>query len=98
MRIHLLPMGARFRHEGVEYVKTGPMFGSNGDGKKMFPRYVELESLDDIPPPPPVSETVRRAAVLAAFESFYTQCRRWAGPENVGVLDKARQDFLRAIE
>lgn len=91
-------MGARFRHDGVEYVKTGPMFGSNKDGKKMFPRYVELESLDDIPPPAPISGSVQRATVIAAFDTFYTQCRRWAGPENAGVLDKARQEFLHAIE
>lgn len=31
MKIHQLPMGARFEFEGAEYVKTGPLLAARAE-------------------------------------------------------------------
>jgi uncharacterized protein (DUF1330 family) len=46
MKIHQLPMGARFEYEGAEYVKTGPQLASGAGGQKLIPKYAVLKPLD----------------------------------------------------
>ena len=65
-------MGARFRYEGVEYVKTGPLFATGPHGQRMIPRYAVLDSLESarvttlaLP-----EASLAPADVLASFERF----------------------------
>ena len=58
MKIHLLPMGARFVYEGEEYVKTGPLFASGKGGQRLIPKYAVLTPLGD---QAPVRKTPRTA-------------------------------------
>ena len=96
MKIHQLPMGARFSYEGVEYVKTGPQIGSGQAGQRLIPKYAVLQCLDGSAPasaPAPFS----REDVHAAFERFYAQCAALVPPEKQAELAAARTDFLRAL-
>lgn len=46
MKIHQLPLGARFAYEGAEYVKTGPQLASGPSGQRLIPKYAVLAPLD----------------------------------------------------
>ena len=48
MKIHQLPLGARFEYEGQEYVKTGPLFGTGPAGQGLIPKYAVLRPLDAV--------------------------------------------------
>lgn len=39
MKIHQLPMSARFEYEGHEYTKTGSRIGAGKDGQRPIPKY-----------------------------------------------------------
>ena len=100
MKIHQLPIGARFEYEGEEYVKTGPMFATGKAGQRLVPKYAVLKPLGD---PGAVVEksmsaSVSRAAVLAAFETFSVQCRALVPEDRQGALEAARDGFLKALE
>lgn len=99
MKIHQLPMGARFEYEGIEYVKTGPMFANGPAGQRMIPKYAVLKPLDFVAPTlPEPSALLPRAAVLAAFDTFHAQCSALVPPDQREALDKARLVFLQSLD
>lgn len=99
MKIHQLPLGARFLFEGQEYVKSGPMVGSGAGGQRLIPRHAQVQPLEgaDTAAAPAPAPAVDRERLLAAFEAFYRTSRRLVPPEGALALDEARQEFLRAI-
>jgi hypothetical protein len=99
MKIHQLPMGARFELEGEEYVKSGPMFATSPAGQRMIPKYAVLKPLGgvDAAPDGGQSETVLRTEVLKAFGAFYVQCAALVPDEKRGDLEAARGAFLKAL-
>lgn len=100
MRIHQLPLGARFEYEGQEYVKTGPLFGTGEAGQRLIPKYAVLKSLGEAgaPQQAPRSASVLRADVFLAFESFYAQCRPLVPADRRAALEAARDGFLQALD
>jgi hypothetical protein len=99
MKIHQLPMGARFEYEGQEYVKSGPMSGASASGQKLIPKYAVLKPLEKLDAPPaPQSETVLRADVVKAFDAFHAQCKALLPVDRLMVLETARVEFLSALD
>lgn len=99
MKIHQLPLGARFEYEGEEYVKTGPLFAAGKTGQRLIPKYAILKPLDPVAPAkaPPPQEVLSRADVLRAFEAFYTACTDWVPRERQEALHAARDRFLNDL-
>lgn len=99
MKIHQLPLGARFEYEGEEYVKTGPMFATSQGGQRMIPKYAVLKPLGsaDAAPDASQSETVLRAEVLKAFGTFYLRCAALVPEGDRGDLEAARGTFLKTL-
>jgi hypothetical protein len=97
MKIHQLPMGARFEYEGQEYVKTGPQIGAGKTGQRLIPKYAVLtvagEGAPKPAPPPPLS----REGVVAAFDLYHARCAALVPAEKRGELEAARADFLQAL-
>lgn len=99
MKIHQLPQGARFAYEGEEYVKTGPMSGTGKEGQRLIPRYAVLKPLDSIETTRrPTSDALRRAEVLGAFGTFYTECRALVPEDKQAALAVAHDRLLRALD
>ncbi|MBI4987023.1 MAG: hypothetical protein HZC24_17175 [Rhodocyclales bacterium] len=100
MKIHQLPLGARFEYEGQEYVKTGPLIGAGSAGQRLIPKYATLRPLDqaDAPPPATSRATLARADVLVAFAAFYAQCKAIVPEDRQAALDTARERFLQSLE
>jgi len=99
MKIHQLPLGARFEYDGAEYVKTGPLVASGQGGQRLIPKYAVLRVLGEgaaASPPPP--RALDRAAVLAAAERFHARCAALVPPERQDELAAARADFLRDLD
>lgn len=98
MKIHQLPLGARFAYEGQEYTKTGPQIGTGGNGQRLIPKYAVLQSLDEAAASRAVQlEPLTRAAVLAAFERFHAACEPLVPEERRDELAGARAEFLKAL-
>jgi hypothetical protein len=99
MKIHQLPMGTRFEYEGVEYVKSGPMFATGPAGQRMIPKYAVLKPLDRLAAAPEAGpqDVVPHAEVLRAFAAFYTRCTDLVPEERRGELEGARGSFLQAL-
>ena len=99
MKIHQLPIGARFEFEGEEYVKTGPMFATSQGGQRMIPKYAVLKPLGGVDAAPDTgqSETVLRAEVLKAFGTLYLRCATLVPEVNRGELEAARGAFLKTL-
>jgi hypothetical protein len=99
MKIHQLPLGARFEFEGAEYVKTGPMFATGPAGQRMIPKYAVLKPLGgaDAAPEACQSEAVLRAEVLKAFGTFYLRCAALVPEGDRGDLEAARGTFLKTL-
>ncbi|MBS1189716.1 MAG: hypothetical protein H6R10_1508 [Rhodocyclaceae bacterium] len=99
MKIHQLPLGARFEYEGEEFVKTGPMFATAREGgQRLIPKYAQLKVPgDDRAIGDRKAEPLTRNAVLAAFEDFYSECRRIAPEDRQPELAAARERFLKAL-
>jgi hypothetical protein len=98
MKIHQLQMGARFEYEGVEYVKSGPMFATGPAGQRMIPKYAVLKPLGpQAAPETGLHEVVPHSEVLKAFADFYSKCTDLVPEEKHGELEGARGRFLRAI-
>lgn len=100
MKIHQLPLGARFEYEGEEFVKTGPMFATGkAGGQRLIPKYARLKVLGEL-----ASASGGRAgaladtAVLEAFEAFYAICRQMVPPGRHPALSAARERFLEAVK
>lgn len=73
MRFPQLPIGQRFRWQGVTYTKTRPI-GARGEAdgaERMIPRSAVVEPLDGSPPQPPRSPgTLDPDSVRAAIDSL----------------------------
>jgi hypothetical protein len=100
MKIHQLPQGARFEYEGEEYVKTGPMFGTGKGGQRFIPKYAVLKPLGEAGDARDRTQhdSVSKANVLTAFETFYAECRRRVPDDQQLALDAARDRFLQALD
>jgi hypothetical protein len=99
MKIHQLPLGARFEYAGEEYVKTGPLVASGKGGQRLIPKYAVLRVLGEgasATPAPPRS--LDRQAVQAAGERFHARCAALVPVEKRAELDAASADFLRDID
>lgn len=100
MKIHQLPIGARFEYEGQEYVKTGPLSAAGKQGQRLIPKYAVLKPLDG--PASAVQSakagSIPREAVIAAFETFYAECRNRVATEHLPELTTARERFLKALD
>jgi hypothetical protein len=100
MKIHQLPIGARFEYEGEEYVKTGPLFATAQAGQqRMIPKYAVLKPLDqaEVAAEAERSETVLRSEVLKAFDAYCTECRLLVPVDGQAALDAARDRFLKTL-
>lgn len=99
MKIHQMPMGARFVYEGEEYVKSGPMVATGRTGQRLIPKYAVLKPLGEVTaaPGPMPSDTLSRTAVLDAFGAFYNRCEALVADEKRGELESGRAEFLRAL-
>jgi len=99
MKIHQLPHGARFEYEGEEYVKTGPMLGTGKGGQRFFPKYAVLKPLGGVEGAPGKTkhDSVSKANVLKAFETFYAECKRQVPEDRQTALDVARERFLKDL-
>ncbi|MBL8491608.1 MAG: hypothetical protein JNM82_12580 [Rhodocyclaceae bacterium] len=100
MKIHQLPMGARFELEGEQYVKSGPLLATGKAGQRLIPRYAVLKPLDGQVLPareagegPPLSRT----RVMAALDVLCDRCRGLVPEERRTQLEAARDEFLRAM-
>lgn len=99
MKIHQLPLGARFEYAGEEYVKTGPLVASGKDGQRLIPKYAVLKVLGEgAPATPAPPQALDRKAVLAACERFHARCAACVPAERRAELDAAHADFLRDID
>ncbi len=99
MKIHQLPQGARFEYEGEEYVKTGPMLGTGKGGQRLIPKYAVLKPLGGAEGAPGKTkhDSVSKANVLNAFETFYAECKRQVPEDRQTALDAARDRFLKDL-
>lgn len=99
MKIHQLPMGARFVYEGVEFVKSGPMVATWSGGQRLIPKYAALQPVADsgpVPTPPP-GRAASTNEVLHAFDAFYQACRNLISADREPALAAAREDFLGSL-
>lgn len=99
MKIHQLTMGARFEYEGVEYVKTGPMFATGPAGQRMIPKYAVLRPLGQAAASADAGlpQVLAHADVLRAFAGFYARCTDLVPEDRRGELEGARGSFLQAL-
>lgn len=98
MKIHQLPMGARFEYEGKAYVKTGPLLGSGEGGQRLIPKYAVLKVLDgSVPESKTPAAPLTREAVLDAFGQYHATCVTLIPPEHRPALEEARAAFLKSI-
>ena len=111
MRFHQLGVGQTFRLEGQTYTKLDSLMAVHaGSGqRRLIKRSAEVEPLpEDSDPTPaaPASDALSTATVLAAFDTFYQQCRELlldtSAPareaELNAQLERARQDFLDRLK
>lgn len=100
MKIHQLPIGARFEFQGEEYVKTGPLLGTGKGGQRLIPKYAVLKVLGEAQAVPQAagSAPLSRADVLAAFEIFCADCRALMAEDARPSLESARQRFLKTLD
>lgn len=98
MKIHQLPMGARFEYAGQTYVKSGPLVGTGPDGQRLIPKYAVLKVLDGSVPKSAVQATsLPRETVLVAFTVYHATCAALIPQEQQLALAAARAAFLKAI-
>lgn len=98
MKIHQLPLGARFEYEGAEYIKTGPLFATGPGGQRLIPRSAVLRPLGDgtqTSSQAPVGPS--KAQVLAAFDVFCAATAPLVPADRQAELATARERFLAAL-
>jgi hypothetical protein len=99
MKIHQLPMHARFEYEGQEYVKTGPLLATGPEGQRLIPKYAVLKVIGT-----EVGVTAKKAnglskdAVRKSFDTFYAHCEPLVPADRQADLQVARAAFLRELE
>lgn len=99
MKIHQMPIGTRFFYEGEEYTKTGPMVAAGKSGQRLIPKHAVLTPIGDVSAvsSAQVTDTIERAIVIDAFDSFYAHCERIVPERRLDELRAARIDFLKRI-
>ncbi len=98
MKIHQLPLGARFEYEGEEYVKTAPLFGTGTRGQKLIPKYAVLKVIGETALVAAKSETsLSRKLVLEAFDRFHACCEAIIQADKQSELRSARDTFMKSI-
>lgn len=98
MKIHQLPNGARFEYEGQEYVKTGPLFATGQGGQRLIPKYAVLKPLGDFSVvTEKTGDSLPRADVLKAFDTFYTDCKALVPEDKQAEMQAARIRVLKAL-
>ena len=91
-------MGARFEYEGAAYVKTGPQLASGPNGQRLIPKYAMLQVREGIiAPDGKKADRLARAAVLAAFETFYEKCTVLMPADQQAQAVAAREAFLKSL-
>lgn len=73
MKFGQLPIGTRFEHEGVRYLKRGPLVAAREDGgpQRFLGRYTDVRLLDAaVDQPRPKGSVDWRTA----FDAFYAEC------------------------
>lgn len=100
MKIHQLPLGARFAYEGVEYVKSGPLTATaQGGGQRLIPKFALLRVLDGSQPlVTAASAPVSRDAVRAAFDRFWAECLPLIPATEHPAATAARAAFLKTLD
>lgn len=98
MKIHQLPMGARFEYEGAEYTKTGPLLGTGPGGQRLIPKYAVLKPLDGAVAAAPKASTVARAAVQVALARYHARCAALVPDDGQALLEAAREEFLKSLD
>jgi hypothetical protein len=94
MKIHELPMGARFAWQGRAYVKSGPLFADGEDGRRMIPRHAVLQPLDPVPVAAPTwPANIPAEAVCAGVDALLADCRQLPG-EHYAQLQAACDRLL----
>lgn len=99
MKIHQMPMGARFEYQGEEYVKSGPMVATGKAGQRMIPKYAVLKPLGEVEPERAVEAgaALPRGEVLRAFDAFYARCAVLVPAAQRDELALGRTAFLAAL-
>lgn len=102
MKIHLVPIGARFQWKGITYTKIGPMTASGESGGVAFiPKHAVLKPVPgETPPPEPpaaAARTLDAAKVKAAFETYHQTALTLTSDAGRAALETARQRFLAEI-
>ncbi len=100
MKFHDLAIGQRFELENELYLKTSPVLASKVEGgaSRFIARYVPVKPADE-EKPRTQAESVRLlqpAAVLAAFDIFYANCRQ-ALEQLEGELPAGRVEALQQV-
>lgn len=99
MKIHLLPLGARFLFEGREYVKTGPMIGTGPEGARFFPKYQLLQPLDQpASAPTGAAEPLPRERVERALNDLLAQVASLVPEAQRPALEGARERFWEQLK
>ena len=93
MKIHQIPLGARFEYQGEVYVKTAPMMARSDAGvQRLVPRYAVLTLLE-AEAKAPSGQSLRQD-----FDTFYQVCARLVPPEALAELAAARDRFLERLK
>lgn len=100
MKIHQMPMGARFELDGEEYVKTGPLFATGKAGQRLIPKYAVLTPLGGTPAPAPRPQAgaLPRARVMAALDAFCGRCAALVPEDRRSEFAAARTACIDALD
>ena len=99
MKIHQLPMNARFEYEGQEYVKTGPQLASGKAGQRLIPKYAVLSVIGaEAPAAAKRAHAVEKAEVRKAFETFCACCSPLISADRQPEMQAACEAFLQSLD
>ncbi|BAZ93141.1 P pilus assembly protein [Thiohalobacter thiocyanaticus] len=105
MRFHQLRIGDRFRFEGELYTKHNALLAVHATSgrQQLIKRSAAVEPCPPETAGTPARREVPAAAVLAAFDAFYAQCRQLLAECGNDVqldarLEQARRAFLDRLQ
>jgi hypothetical protein len=99
MKIHQLPMNARFEYEGQEYIKTGPLLATGPGGQRLIPKYAVLKVIGaDVTGTAKKANGLSKEAVRKSFDAFFTHCEALVPSGRQADLQVARAAFLRELD